>query len=243
MSYTANLDGYQMYDQTPSCYLDGRYFNKVFANYPGLIRSPLNIHVFRDRRSGELTHRSFMNESSVNNNYPGLLRVIINTPTGKHSSLLIIDYRERRVLRFDPHGTHSPYSHEVNLLIEDYLAPFLDFTMYHIDNPVSEEKTPNCDMSGFCVAYVIKFAYDYLNRRTYEPYEIRRFASMIEQTYGPLPEEGKDVEYGLFGNNNPDQGRNMAIGAIGGSLLGGALAGPTGLLVGAGAGGLLGAAL
>jgi len=243
MSYTANLDDYRMYEPTLSCYLDGRYFNKVFANYPGLIRSPLNIHVFRDRRSGELTHRSYMNESHVDNRYPGLLRVVINTPNGRHSSLLIIDYRNKRVLRFDPHGDRYPYSHEVNLLIEDYLAPFLDFTMYHIHNDIIEEKNPNCDVSGFCVAYVIKFAYDYLNGRTYDPYEIRRFANIVEQTYGPLSAEGKDVEYGLFGNDNPDQGRNVAIGAIGGGLIGGALAGPAGLLAGGIGGGLIGAAL
>jgi len=53
MQHTDNLDNYKLYPNTESCYLDGRYFNKVFARYPGLIREPLNIIIVQDKRTGE----------------------------------------------------------------------------------------------------------------------------------------------------------------------------------------------
>ena len=243
MSYTDNLDQYKSYPPTTSCYLDGRYFNKVFARYPGLVISPLNIYIIRDRMSGDLSYRTHMNEAHINNAYPGLLRVIINTPEGRHSSLLIIDYRNAKIFRFDPYGRNSPYFDQVNSVIEKYLDTFLNFQLYIIDDMVPQVYNPRCDVSGYCLAFVIKYAYDYLNRRPFDGSEIMRFANVVEQTYGPLPVEGKDVEYGLFGNDNPDQGRNATVGLLGGALIGGAIAGPGGALLGAAGGGLIGASL
>jgi hypothetical protein len=243
MSYTDNLDQYKSYPPTTSCYLDGRYFNKVFARYPGLITSPLNVYVVRDRMSGDLSYRTHMNEAHINNAYPGLLRVIINTPEGRHSSLLIIDYRNAKIFRFDPYGRNSPYFDQVNAVIEKYLDTFLNFQLYIIDDMVPQVYNPRCDVSGYCLAFVIKYAYDYLNRRPFDGSEIMRFSNLVEQMYGPLPVEGKDVEYGLFGNDNPNQGRNMVIGSVGGLALGGLLAGPGGALLGLGTGALIGSAL
>jgi len=184
-----------------------------------------------------------MNEAHINNTYPGLLRVIINTPEGRHSSLLIIDYKNAKIFRFDPYGRNSPYFDQVNAVIEKYLDTFLNFQLYIIDDMVPQVYNPRCDVSGYCLAFVIKYAYDYLNRRPFDGSEIMKFSNLVEQMYGPLPVEGKDVEYGLFGNDNPDQGRNVAVGVIGGSALGLALGGPTGLLVGGIGGGLIGSTL
>ncbi len=252
MSYTDNLDNYKLYPDTASCYLDGRYFNKAFNKYLGLIQEPLHIFITRDKKTGELRYEEYMRETAINNKYPGLLRVIINTPEGRHSSLVIIDYAGAKIFRFDPYGRLSPYFNQVNTIIERYMDRYIDFDMYVIDNPPYgqkyDEKNPTCEVAGtpggFCVAYVIKYAYDYLNHRDYDPSEILKFVSAVERTYGVLPEEGKDVEYGLFGNPNPNQGRNVGIGILGGSLLGGVLTGsPAGILVGAGIGGLIGSSI
>ena len=191
-----------------------------------------------------MRYEDYMAPAHINNAYPGLLRVIINTPEGRHSSLVIIDYQNAKLYRFDPYGRLSPYFEQVNTMIEKYLDLYIDFDMYIIDNPVYDQKNPTCVSNGipggFCVAYVIKYAYDYLNGRQYDPTEILRFTEMIENMYGPLPVEGKDIEYGLFGNDNPNQGRNVAIGAIGGLAIGGLLGGPGGALVGGVGGGLIG---
>lgn len=243
MNYTDYLYDYKSYPPTTSCYLDGRYFNKVFARYPGLITSPLNIHIVRNRTTGDLSYRSHMNEAHINNAYPGFLRIIINTPEGRHSSLLIIDYKNAKIFRFDPYGRNSPYFDQVNMMIEKYLETFLNFQLYIIDDVVQQVYNPACNISGYCLAFVIKYAYDYLNKRSFDGSEIMSFANVVEQMYGPLPVEGKDVEYGLFGNDNPDQGRNMLIGSVGGATLGGLAFGPAGLFVGAGTGALIGSAL
>ncbi|GAG88237.1 unnamed protein product, partial [marine sediment metagenome] len=176
---------------------------------------------------------------------PGLLRVIIHTPEGRHSSLVIIDYAGAKIYRFDPCGRSSPYFEQVNTIIERYLDLYIDFDMYVIDNPVYDMKNPACVAkgipTGFCMAYVIKYVYDYLNARSYDPTEILRFSKAVEYNYGPLPDEGKDVEYGLFGNTNPSQGRNVVVGILGGALLGGLLTGsPAGAVVGGAGGGLIG---
>jgi len=241
MQYTDNLNQYNLQPPTQSCYLDGRYFNKVFERYPGLVKEPLNIVIVRDKRTGEMRYENYMTQTEINNNYPGLLRVIINTPEGRHSSLVIIDYKDAKIYRFDPYGRKSPYFEQVNTIIERYLDLYIDFDMYVVENPVYDQKNPKCVSGGFCVAYVIKYAYDYLNGRQFDPTEILRFAGMIENMYGPLSEEGKDVEFGLFGNQNPNQGRNVVVGALGGGLLGGLLTGTGGgALVGGLGGGLIG---
>lgn len=246
MNYTDNLDDYKSYPQTNSCYLDGRYFNKVFSNYPGLISEPLHIFISLNKENGTMKYENYMKEVDIDNNYPGLLRVIINTPESRHSSLVIIDYQNAKLFRFDPLGRKSPYFDSVNTIIEKYMDMYIDFDMVIIDAPVSEEKNPTClekgERTGFCLAFVIKYAYDWLNGRPYDPSEIRRFALAVESKYGPLPEKGKDAEYGLFGgSNNPNQGRNVAVGALGGALLGGVLTGGAGgALVGGLGGGLIG---
>ena len=243
MQYTDNLDDYIYHSDTNSCYLDGRYFNKVLYKYPGLIKEPLNIYIYKDKNTDELRYDNYMKSTELDNNYPGLLRVILNTPESRHCSLLIIDYDNEKIYRFDPFGRKSPYFDLVNQIIENYLNMYLDFELLVIENPVYDEKNPKCDKDngGFCVAYVIKYAYDFLNRKKFNSNEILKFASMIENTYGPLPNLGKDVEYGMFDNK---QGRNTLVGGLGGALLGGAITGSVGgALLGGLGGGLIGSTL
>ena len=53
--HTLDLDDYVNYPVTRSCYLDGRYFNKVFANYPGLVKEPLEINIYGDEKTPKYT--------------------------------------------------------------------------------------------------------------------------------------------------------------------------------------------
>lgn len=246
MQTNDNLNNYKLYPDTNSCYLDGRYFNKVLESYPGLITEPLNIIINKNQETNY-----YMKSTELDNRYPGLLRVIINTPKGRHSNLLIIDYKNSKVFRFDPNGQNSPYFNQVNTIIQQYLGLYLDFELFIIDPTISLTTTnTSCNnntnnntnnKSGFCVAYVIKYAYDYLQGRDFDPSHILKFTQAVETIYGPLPQKGKDIEYGIFGNDNPDQGRNIAIGAIGGALIGGVLTGGLGgAVVGGAGGGLIG---
>ncbi len=244
--YTDNLNNYKSFPNTTSCYLDGRYFNKIFSKYPGLIKEPLNITLSKPPKNTDtsLRYTNFMNQIKINNKYIGLMRVIINTPESRHSNLLIIDYNGEKIYRYEPNGTKSPYYKQINKIIEEYMDMYLDFDMYDIDAQVIDNGNPICTSkgikNGFCVAYVTKFGYDYLNGKIYDPSNILKFSRIVEDLYGPLDNNYPDIEYGLFtgsGFNN----RNALIGGLGGAAIGGLVTGSgTGVLIGGLGGGLLG---
>lgn len=243
------LDNYKHYHPTKSCYLDGRYFNKVFANYPGLISKPLHITIVPNA-DNNIEYTNQMKQVKINDQYPGLMRVIINAPGSRHSNLLILDYANRKVYRYDPHGTSSPYYNEINQIIKKYLNMYFDFEIIDVNQPVADPGNPICTaqgiMNGFCVAYVIKFAYDWLLQRHYDPSDILRFSKAVETLYGPLSDNKSDMEYGLFGNNGGGQlnTKGALIGGLGGAAVGGLLMGSgTGMLIGGLGGGLLGGML
>ena len=252
-----NLPNYKYYPPTNSCYLDGRYFNKVFAKYPGLITKPLHITIL-PHNNGNIEYTNQMKQGKINDQYPGLLRVVINSPGSRHSNLLILDYQNKKIYRYDPHGTSSPYYQDINQIIKKYLGMYLNFELVDINIPVADPGNPVCTsqgiMNGFCVAYVIKFAYNWLNQNQYDPSDILKFARIIEHLYGPLPENKADIEYGLFGgspagyDNRSDRGglnpQGALIGGLGGAAIGGLLTGSgTGVLIGGLGGGLLGGML
>ena len=236
MRYTPDFEDYQSYSETDSCYLDGRLIEKSLVNYPGLLSNPMHIQI-RETKNKQQRSVVTMKENHANPNYPGLLRVIIQTPTSKHSNLLILDYENGIAHRFEPLGKRGPYFEAINQVIEEYLSYYGDFEVMNINTEPLEEINPKCaknrQRSGFCNAYVLLYAYNFLNGQEFDPSYILRFAKKVETEMGTLPRVGADVEFGLFGNPNPDQGRNMLIGGLGGGLGGAVLFGsPAGLIGG-----------
>ncbi len=237
--YTKNLDNWSKGKSTESCYLPGNYFNKVFENYPGLIREPLEIRLVKRRNA--VKKYVHMKVSNINTTMPGLLRVTIEADNLRHSNLLILDYENGIVHRFEPLGKSAPYFAEVNDLIEDYLNAFFNLELEVIDADFSGVlcKNDKCDNSGFCVAYTILYAYCFINKRGEIPCEdIRKFASMIEDTYGPIPEHEREIAYGSY--NDDDRRRRTAAGGVSGAAIGGLAFGPIGIVGGAIGGSLIG---
>lgn len=241
---------YKKYPPTKSCYLDGRYFNKVFKNYPGLITRPLNITVVPN--GDKLEYTNHMKQVIFNQNYPGLLRVIINSPKSRHSNLLILDYNNNKIYRYDPNGTSSPYYNKINQIIKKYLGMYFDFEIVDVNVPVIDPGNQVCSdkgiKNGFCVAYVIKFAQDWLSQKQYDPSHILSFANFIETTYGPLDNNKPDIEYGLFGSSSQDNNGRLnpqgaLIGGVAGLGIGGLLGGGTGAIAGGIGGAFLGGML
>lgn len=241
--YTKNLDGWEKMRRTNSCSLDGAYFSRIFADYPGLLKNPLNIRI-RAGRNG-VRRYAHMEQNQINRDYPGLLRVNIQANNFRHSNLLILDYENGIAHRFEPLGKNAPYFQEVTDAIDDYLNAFFDFDLEVIDADFSKdlkcemnERNEKCDNSGFCVAYIILYAYCYLNSRDFSSCpDIRKFAAKIEQTYGKIPTNEQEVFYGRTDDNRTQK-------MIGGSALGlgaGLLVGAPvfGLVAGLGAGSLL----
>ena len=204
--YVENLDNYQELSNTESCYLDGRYFNLVFANYPGLLPHHLHIDISQTnvktptRNENVENVRIFMGENKIDHQFNGLLRVVIHTPETIHSNLLILDYNNKKIYRFEPLGRNGPYYEKVTDLIANYFSDrFPSFDLEVLDIEFETDDNPKCQKSGFCVAYNILYAYAYLQRKDFNPTNIRKFAKLIETKYGPLPKEGAQVEYGPRG--------------------------------------------
>ena len=129
-----DLDDYLHIAPTASCYLDGRYFNLVFQDYPGLLTYPLEITIAQGRVVRESVN---MRETNVDKQQPGLLKVVITTlqrgKRTKHSNLVILDYENRVAHRFEPLGRTAPHFDRVNQLIEEYLSFFFEMHVQTID--------------------------------------------------------------------------------------------------------------
>lgn len=209
--YTDNLDDFRNYKPTDSCYLDGRYFNLVFQRYPGLLMNPLDIKI--KRRVSHITDEEedsisiSMHETHVNTKFPGLLKLRIFANNTIHSNLLILDYERGKVHKFEPLGKKSPYFKEINEYVERYLSSFFDLELQVIDidlHAILDDKNERCiqegEETGFCAAYIILYAYCFLNNKTFEPWDIRKFAAKVEDTYGKLEGE-PEPEYARFGGH------------------------------------------
>ena len=206
--YTKNLDGWKNFEETDSCYLDGRYFNKVFSEYPGLLKNPIEISISErriDNIGKDFKFSANMKDNYVDTSFPGLLRTVITTDQSgsRHSNLVILDYQNRIAYRFEPLGKQALYFEKINQIIENFLSEFLDFQLEVIDielDEILDDQNQDClekdERTGFCTAYIILYAYSFINQEEFEPSDIRRFAKMIEVKYGPLPKKGAEKDYG-----------------------------------------------
>lgn len=220
------LVDFKSYPKSKSCYLDGRYFNKVFENYPGLLSNPLYIHIHKNEITSYMTNTLFNTEIN-------LLRVVITSDTIRHSVLVIIDHQAETILIYDP-DTYHPELHKI---IVDNVTNYFDYDYNIIDDEiVITTKIPKyCKKSGLCNALVILYAYRYLMNEYVtndDIIHIRNFMNAIEENY-TLPPGTPDIEY-LSDNNLLFIGG----GALTGGAVGAAVGGPYGAIAGAGLGGL-----
>ena len=224
-----DLYDYKQYHPTPSCYLDGRYFNEVFCKYPGLIKEPLCIYL------GRAGFDATMPPTKINKSHKGLLRVIIKTDHARHSTLAILDHSNKRAYWFEP------FSSSFDLIIQSIIEKYIGYHVIRVPHQASNLTNPNCGgESGFCNAYVIKYAYDYLNDQPIDLTMIKSFASRIEEEYLLVRGE-PDITFGWL--DNPTN-RNALIGGLAGAGIGGlAFGGLGGALLGGGVGALGGYAL
>lgn len=211
-----NLDNYLDYEPTQNCYLDGRYFNLVFESYPGLIDSYLNICF--DLNDNSLTQSVVLNKNFKYKPIHGIniLRVIIEFNKIKHSAAIIFDVSDDNNIKayfFDSSKileSNKIANHIILSTIKDTLG--LKYNVELISPDINLEVNSNCTISGFCLAYTIKFIYDYLLGRSFDFQNIRKFAACIEDYFGPLDPNFAEPEYG--------PGDDFAFGALAGFGLG-----------------------
>jgi len=191
---------YHRYDPSERCWLDGRYFEAVFADYPGFTEQPLTINL--DGKGSISGPREF----DLNPRYVTLVRVKIrgsddpSLPSVKHSNLLIVDSGKREIYRFEPMLEHH-YHDEIHELLKSYMSKILpNYKFVELSNhPQTFDEA--CADQGMCVAYVIKvgvlFALGVEGRDGYDSkgnspsnspresnhVDIKRFASAVEHLF------------------------------------------------------------
>nr|QBK89794.1 MAG: hypothetical protein LCPAC101_00770 [Pithovirus LCPAC101] len=234
-------------DHTYPYSLDGRYFNKVLTqeDYPGLITEPLVLSVNYINKDVEADMDAPI---QIDNDilYPSILRIIIELRDGeeiisRHSNLLIINKKNKTVLRFDP------MEHHYQNMINEYIKSIFPSYTFNMDPRHPQQKD---SIDHYCVAYVIKYAYFYINNSPINfdihnnsevicsDNDIEHFAHAITYLYGSLDtsvDGPPDIEHG----NMDPTATGILIGGLGGAAIGGIAGGAGGALVG----GLGGAAL
>ena len=225
------LLNYNQYSPSKSCYLDGRYFNLVFQDYPGLIETPLYIHI----DEGELNIMLPYMKIDSSADYFGLLRVVVTTPNIRHSLVVIFDHENQKAYIYNPDVHHPEFNDLLVDGITAYLSKFLDYEYFSTaEFKYVEKEQLKCEKNGVCNALTIMYALffieglEYTNRAVNDA---RKFMTAVETNYD-LPEGKPDVEY-----LSSEQALGIGLGTLGGAALGSTL-GPAGLVIGglAGAG-------
>ncbi len=231
------LFDYQQYPASKSCYLDGRYFNIVFGDYPGLIENPLYVHLDEDNAMEiYLPHIKIV----PSEDYFGLLRVIVTSDKIRHSLIVVFDYENEKAYIYNP-DVHHP---ELNDMLVDnislYLSKFFDYEYFEVPQiEYMEKEQLICKKTGVCNALIIMYALYFIEGLEFtnkNVQNVRKFMNAIEANY-VLPEGAPDIEY-VTGA----QAIGLGTGIAGGAILGSAF-GPGGAILGAGLGGLAGYSL
>ena len=242
------LSHYKSELPTRSCFLDGRYIALVLADVPEFHKQVIHIDLEFDAAQG-LMHADIRGSAAISEGM-NIVRVVIESPTESHSALVWIDTRSQTIVYSDvvEQGDKLALEHNkaVDKLIKDFYS-HLNYTYSRDVAIVKLEDDPNCEMFGYCNAYVIKQVLDYVADAEFDPSEIRRFAGAIEKEYAHLldPNTEPEVEYrggrGGYGGGRGYGGRGyggygrggygyggaglgLGLGVLGGVALGSAIA-------------------
>jgi hypothetical protein len=222
------------FEETQSCYLDGRYFGLVLGPlYRGVVRDPIVISL-REGEDGAIIDAAISGVPDVQMDVTHIIRVVVDSPHMRHSCLLIVNKSAGQCWFWNPKVSYQHIGLEmlVTKMIKQLCESIgLKFNVIKQTVPVVVPKA-NCTKSGFCNAFVIKFVIDWMEGRSFDPYNILRFCADVERQYSGMLVGDADIEYDV--EFSPIGG---LVGLGGGALIGGAIGGAPGALVG-GLGGL-----
>jgi len=222
-----DLQDYKDYDDTESCYLDGRYFNAVLKPFfnKGVSNTPVRVTLGPNKESVMWSHEWKGLESFNKSIKTYFIRVIIQLKNVRHAALLIIDSNSKQIILWNPVSIkgadeHSKYFSDLQNMIKELFVDFVDtfglkdYEFVTENYKVKLEKsTESCPIKGYCNAYVIKYILDWIDDNDYDSSDIKKFASAIQDKYSQDLTGDPDVEY-FFGA------------LLGGMVLGSALSAP-----------------
>lgn len=218
-----------------SCYLEGEYYDSVLSSF-GVPHhtKPIILHL-EHNRNGDVSSYEFQVDGSepTDQILPTYVRLVIQSNLIRHSTLLIIIGND--VLWWNPRQHHPTeflqrLHAEIKTIIRDYISRSGLKHLQDINLKVPSITKCGKGKSGFCTAYVLKYALCHFFGLDFDTGTITGFTREVENSY-PSPSYS-DIEYDFSPGG-------MATGVLGGGLIGGALAGGPGLLAGATAGALV----
>lgn len=210
------VDDYLSCQPSTSRHFDCRYFNLFFEKYCGLVSEPLNVYIDIametniNSTNNEITVGAKMSKESMHNSDVNIIRIMVETNvtdvissvvmqkiSSRHSNSALINHGNHRIYWFQPREfIYQKYVQRILLkYFEDYLP---DYMLVPLNQIPKEMMDPSCHISGFGLAYIVKYLYDVLRGR--EPYyeELRRFVARIEQEYESLDSDDSGIEHGIF---------------------------------------------
>lgn len=216
------------------CYLDGRYFNIMLEEYKELHPYPLYVRI-TDNDDSKMRLDMKMTRLPPKG-VTKVFRLIFEYYNRdkceiRHTNLIISINNE--LYRFDALG-YSYLSFVSPLVAKFFNMKINDVAVSY----VVPENNPKCAKSGFCNAYVIKYALSWLKNVKYDPSNIIKFAKSIVKRHRYKLTGEPDIEYGLNGTTT-----GLLIGGLAGAGVGGLLLGWPGALIGGALGAAGGAAV
>lgn len=238
------LTNYKKYEETDSCFLDGRYIDLVLKDIPEFIEGAAISLIMMYDENGEYIGHSIGSDFIKIREGMNIIRVIIKSVFSPddltvdssaslpldHSALLWLDTIKSEAIYSDVVLTENPDNEtelmwdRIDTAVEEYVNTFLnyDFTVARVSSTkknMDHSINKKCHHYGFCNAYVIKEVLDYANSEDFEGSDILKFAAAIEHNYSDLldPDTEVEVEYYRGGRGG---GRGYGGGGYGGGRRG-----------------------
>ena len=210
-------DHYMEYEPTKNCYLDGRRFNQVLAFYHGLVPSALHVGLelaSESKGKGKEEHTEKQeyiamkwDPKKIDKKVDTIFRVIIKikdqTTAMKHSDVMIIQWSRKNIVWISSLKSYK-YQEMIKGIVGRYLSQWANFSIEYINLGLPDVNQVGCVESGFCNAYVLKVALDYILGRDFDwnarnaKDSAMRFTSAVEKMYGKLS-GAPEAEYGFGG--------------------------------------------
>lgn len=221
-----------------SNYLEGGYFDSVLsAHQIPHSEQPIILSLDYDIDGNVLAYQFTVDKpiDYVNNSLPIYIRLVIQSKLIRHSTLMIVVGED--VLWWNPRQYHqtqfSQRLHsQIKTLVREYIKNNGLTHLEDIDHPVpSIHHVLKDQLSGYCTAYVLKYALAHFMGLSPDDGTITGFTREVENNYNtPLT---SDIEYDFSPSG-------ATSGLVGGALVGGLIGGGPGLVAGATAGALFG---
>lgn len=236
------------YKLSKSCNLDGRYFETVLSEYPGVSKFPIRVEMLPRMISnaskfptkigmvsrmtpGDFHKELVMTTIKVINlewrsDVLNIVRIVVVTPTLKHSVVLFVDTKRKLAELWDPVESDMDDKYVDGLEEAVYFQIIPDDCKFeYIRIPFESSFPSGCKEGrrGYCNAYILREAINRLFEMDYDvstSNDIRCFVAAVEANYQDDLVGMPDIEYGRgFGGG----GLGLGLGLLGGVALGSAL--------------------